>query len=391
MRKALLAVHRYLGLTLAGFLIISGITGSFLAFYAEFDALLNPTLYRIEQSDQGIGQKAVSAGELIHAVEEFNRHIRVYYLPINAEPRRASVVYVEPVIDPTTGRPYHVAFDEVFINPLTAEVTGARMWGECCGPESILPIMHKLHNRLFLPTAIGRPLWGFLAILWSIMAVIGLILTWPASKAGVRQWTNAWKLRRGLPSLPKNINLHKATGLWFWLIILPVALSGVALGLERQVFVPMVQLASAWFEDTRESVKNDTQPTPVNIGYPVDDAITRAQDYARSYGINASISGVWYDHESGLYEIEFGPKDKPGIGDGSVSVSTVSGLVSGHSLAGFRSFESIADSARERVHSGRIIGLPGRVLVFLCGWAVALLSITGVIIWFKRRSVRSMD
>jgi len=384
MKKALLSVHRCLGLTLAGFLIISGITGSFLAFYAEFDALFNPSLYRIEQPDQSIGQKVLSAGAQINAVERFDPRIRVYYLPITTEPRRASVVYVEPAIDRATQQPFQVPFDEVFINPLTAEITGTRMWGVCCGSESILPIMHKLHNRLFLPTPIGRPLWGVVAILWSIMAVIGLILTWPATKPRVRHWVNAWKLRRGLPFLPKNINLHKATGLWFWLIIMPLALSGVALGLDRQVFVPAVQLASAWFEDVRETSNVGTQSAAEDMHYPVDDAIRRAQDLARPLGIDASISGVWYDHESRVYEIEFGPKDAPGIGDGSVTVSEANGVVASHSLTGTRSMEAIAIAARERVHSGRVIGLPGRILVFMCGWAVALLSITGVIIWFKR-------
>jgi len=386
MKKALLAVHRYLGLTLAGFLIISGITGSFLAFYAEFDALLNPSLYRIEQPDQGNGRQALSAEEQINAVESYDQRIRVYYLPIITEPKRASVVYVEPAIDPATQQPFNVSFDEVFINPMTAEITGTRMWGECCGSESILPIMHKLHNRLFLPTPIGRPLWGVVASLWSVMAVIGLILTWPATRPRVRHWVNAWKLRRGLPFLPKNLNIHKATGLWFWLIILPIALSGITLGLERQVFVPAVQLASAWFEDVHETPDVETQTAPANMDFPVDDAIRGAQNFARTRGIDASISGVWLDHESRVYEIEFGLKAAPGIGDGSVTVSAANGVVAGHSLAGTRSMEAMATAARERVHSGRVIGLPGRILVFICGWAVALLSITGVIIWFKRRS-----
>ena len=40
------------------------------------------------------------------------------------------------------------------------------------------------------------------------------------------------------------------------------------------------------------------------------------------------------------------------------------------------------------LHSGRIVGLPGRIFVSLMGLLVAMLSVTGVIIWQKKRWVR---
>jgi uncharacterized iron-regulated membrane protein len=40
------------------------------------------------------------------------------------------------------------------------------------------------------------------------------------------------------------------------------------------------------------------------------------------------------------------------------------------------------------MHSGRILGLPGRVLVSVMGLVVAALSVTGVVIWWRKRRAR---
>ena len=40
------------------------------------------------------------------------------------------------------------------------------------------------------------------------------------------------------------------------------------------------------------------------------------------------------------------------------------------------------------LHSGRIVGLPGRIIVSIMGIAVAMLSITGLVIWWKKRKAR---
>lgn len=40
------------------------------------------------------------------------------------------------------------------------------------------------------------------------------------------------------------------------------------------------------------------------------------------------------------------------------------------------------------LHSGRILGLPGRLLISVLGLIVAMLSVTGVVIWWKKRTAR---
>lgn len=40
------------------------------------------------------------------------------------------------------------------------------------------------------------------------------------------------------------------------------------------------------------------------------------------------------------------------------------------------------------LHSGCILGLPGRILVSIMGLLVAMLSLTGIVIWLKKRAAR---
>ncbi|MGA3247056.1 MAG: PepSY-associated TM helix domain-containing protein, partial [Paraburkholderia sp.] len=61
----------------------------------------------------------------------------------------------------------------------------------------------------------------------------------------------------------------------------------------------------------------------------------------------------------------------------------VGGTVPGQGTAG-----DIFLQAQFPLHSGRLFGLPGRILVSFMGVMVALLSATGLIIWFKKLKAR---
>ena len=47
-RRRLVQLHRYVGLVMAGFLIIAGLTGALLVWYYELDALINPQWLQVE-------------------------------------------------------------------------------------------------------------------------------------------------------------------------------------------------------------------------------------------------------------------------------------------------------------------------------------------------------
>lgn len=40
------------------------------------------------------------------------------------------------------------------------------------------------------------------------------------------------------------------------------------------------------------------------------------------------------------------------------------------------------------IHTGRILGMPGRIMISIMGLVVAALSVTGVVIWERKRRAR---
>ncbi|MFP3519541.1 PepSY domain-containing protein, partial [Pseudomonas sp. SIMBA_077] len=57
-------------------------------------------------------------------------------------------------------------------------------------------------------------------------------------------WATAWKIKGG-HAYRLNFDLHRAAGLWLWLLLLPIAISSVAMNLPSQVFKPVVSLLSS--------------------------------------------------------------------------------------------------------------------------------------------------
>lgn len=77
-----------------------------------------------------------------------------------------------------------------------------------------------------------------------------------------------------------------------------------------------------------------------------------------------------------------------GLGNPWLYLDGQSGAIAGGLIPGSGSAGDIFMQAQFPLHSGRILGLPGRILVSLLGLAVAMLSLTGVVIWVRKRRSR---
>lgn len=64
------------------------------------------------------------------------------------------------------------------------------------------------------------------------------------------------------------------------------------------------------------------------------------------------------------------------------------GTVTGASIPGEGTAGDVVLQWMYPLHSGQIIGLPGRIAICITGLAVSWLSITGVVIWAKTRKGR---
>jgi uncharacterized iron-regulated membrane protein len=121
-------------------------------------------------------------------------------------------------------------------------------------------------------------------------------------------------------------------------------------------------------------------------------AIAIADAEARRLGWDAPPGGLFHSAEFGVYGVGFYAPGEDhgdaGLGNPWIYVDSRSGELAGAHVPGTGSAGDIFLQAQFPLHSGRIIGLPGRILVSLLGLAVAGLSVTGVVIWARKRRSR---
>ena len=81
MRVILLLLHRWAGLAIAAFLVVSGLTGAIISWDHELDDLLNPHLTTVES--QGT---PLSSLELARRIEAGDPRARATFIPMVTEP-----------------------------------------------------------------------------------------------------------------------------------------------------------------------------------------------------------------------------------------------------------------------------------------------------------------
>lgn len=54
----------------------------------------------------------------------------------------------------------------------------------------------------------------------------------------------------------------------------------------------------------------------------------------------------------------------------------------------FADYEVVYLQSQFSLHSGYLLGIPGRMLIALSGLVVAMLSVTGVYVWWRKRGAR---
>jgi uncharacterized iron-regulated membrane protein len=392
MRRTLVLLHRWSGLFTAVFLFIAGLTGAVISWDHELDEWLNPHLFEAK-SGHDPSSPRLDGLALAEHIEKSDPRLRIDFVPIAPEVGHTQVIGVHPRVDPNTGKLYEVDYNQVAIDPVTREVQGRRMWGDVSlKRENILPFLYRLHYSMHIPDGwdIDLGLWfmGIVAIVWTLDAFIALWISFPSFKVWRKSF--AFRFREGGYKL--NFDLHRSGGVWAWGLLFMLGVTAISMNLNRQVMRPLVSVFSTLspspFAD--RPPMPDTQPVEPVLSRT--DAVARGRAEAERRGIAAPAGGVFYSSRFGVYGVGF---FEPGFshGDGGLGNPWVyldgkSGQVVSVLIPGTGSAGDIFLQAQFPLHSGRILGLPGRVLISLLGLVVAMLSATGVVIWAKKRRAR---
>lgn len=142
MRFVLTLAHRWVGLVIAAFLFVSGLTGTVISWDHELDDLFNAHL--TEAHTPGTPRPSL---ELAKVVEARDPRVRATYVPLATEPGESLSIFVQPRIDPATERLFEPGYNQVFLDPVTGEELGQREWGAAwpITRETFVSFLYLLH------------------------------------------------------------------------------------------------------------------------------------------------------------------------------------------------------------------------------------------------------
>lgn len=395
MRALIVRLHRWAGVATALFLIVAGLTGSVLAFKNELEALLNPELFVVSPPGGKSVTDLLDPFVLRERVEQLYPYARADHLSF-PKPDQASVFYLMPRLDPLTQQAYPLNKDQVFLNPYTGEILGDRKWGELFAEgrfsrENLIPFVWRLHEALALPHPWGKLLMGCIALIWTLDCFSGLVLTFPRGSPFIRKWQLAWQIKRGASLRRLNFDIHRATGLWLWLLLLVFAWSSVMLNLKEIVYQPTMSLLLP-FESERPPVL-PAQLSEPKLGWRQAHAAGQEalRTLARQQGFDIlDEASLWYRPALGAYLYRC--QTSLDIGADSAGTDLWIDAEKGRLLLvrheGQGASGNVFSAWLRALHTGRVFGISYRIFVAALGVFVAILSVTGLVIWLIKLRAR---
>ncbi len=375
LRKIVLHIHRYAGLGMALFLVLTGLTGAILVWEEELDAALNPELLTNQAPPP-----ALTNAELI---ERFNdqHNLEFSFMVLPKAPERSAIFYVSNAT--LNGEP----INQILLDRNSGNVLGARnnFESDPLKRSEVIPWLYRFHYSLSAG-GIGSLLLGIVALVWLLDTLIAWYLTLPR-RFSWSGWRPAW----AISSTRRQFDSHRAGGLWFTPVFLGLALTGVYFNLYDEVFLPVTNAISKVTPQPYQRPVPPELPPPPDINHT--QAIELAQQQLEDAGVRVhALDFIGYSYALGHYSIAFYTeldisRDAPSAnvyikGNGEVDAVRIYG--EGTAADTFIDWQF-------PLHSGQAFGLFGRIVLSISGIVLAVLSVTGILIWRRKWAARSFS
>ncbi|GBQ86616.1 putative iron-regulated membrane protein [Asaia krungthepensis NRIC 0535] len=378
----MLLLHRYVGLVLAPLLVVIGLTGSISVFRVELDRMINPDFFVTAHESA-----ALPLGRIVETIR--SRHPGQTLIAVDYRPAPHGTIHA--YLSPATDKAGRTLPDEFFLDPSDAKELGSRVAEGCCLARRVLiPFIYRVHYSLAAgPT--GLWIVGITALVWSLDCLNGILLTLPPVTPPWRRgfwpgWKKAWLIARPRSASRLFFDIHRAFGLWLWILLLGMAVSGVALSLGPQIFQPVVR--------TFFPMAAPVPPVPSPNGahrLSLDEAESRAYGFVVAHGVTARPAALLLGTapESAMFYLFSDDDSFPaGFGSPMITVDRETGAIIQSEFPPHGRLGDMILQFQDPFHSGRLAGLAGRILVCFSGVVTSLLSITGILIWQRKRRAR---
>lgn len=402
-------IHRYAGLFMAGFLIVAALTGSILSFDNELNDWLNPPPHVAAG-----GRAPLSPLELRERALAIVPQAQIYNISLHVKPDVAYLITLEPREDPTTGTPVELPFNRLWLDPYSGADVAHELAPDSYWPltrQNLIPFIVALHYKLALPGEIGVWLFGIAALLWTLDCFLGVYLTFPVR---VRRredgeglvssprhswwirWKPAWLVQWPVRSTYRvNIDLHRAGGLWPWVLLLVLAWSSVGFNLYPQVYLPVMQAVFGMTDSTAALPTLSMPKSEPELSWL--DAYRLAQQHmaeqAQAYRFTVlGEETLFYDPAPGVFSyVVKSDRDLSDESGGTVLILNAdNGAMIDLNLPSGQNLGLTLHSWLFALHMATVWGMPYKLLLAITGLVIAVLCVTGVYIWWKKRIARQV-
>jgi uncharacterized iron-regulated membrane protein len=351
MRRFWIFLHRWVGLAAAAFLVLSGLTGSILAFESDYDRWIHPSLWRV--APEGAPTSEQTLVDLVtRQMSSDGSPAKVELIDLAGD-RRAQVFSL------SDGR-------RVFVNPYRQSILGVRDGKPSAGDKFFFTV-RQLHLSL-LAGVWGRWIVEIASGALLLLIPTGLYLWWDKKRVSVK-WKASWRR--------VNWDLHSVLGLYGFAVMVALASSGLLISFPGPLY-----FVTGSAPQIVEALPRSTPPEnpSANFHEPELDKFVVAAE--------AALPG------SHLMRIQLprGPRSPVQIqtrGPNASSSSTVYlDRYDGHVLrvddANNRAPALRAFRTNQAVHTGTIWGMPSKILASLSSLTLVFSVITGFIIWWRK-------
>jgi uncharacterized iron-regulated membrane protein len=343
-------IHSFAGLVSGLFILLMSISGAALVFHEDIDSFQQPEFIVKDNNNLTVDSAYNNLRQRFPYAQ-----ISSCRLPLNKETAFAFSVY-----DPSYKEGKKAA--EIFIHPQTGGYLGIR-GGSDDMKHNFMSWLSKFHNSFHLGKT-GEWLLGFFALVFLLSLITGFIL--------FRKNILAVLLFR--KAVYKRSNLHQLIGVYALIFNLMIAVTGF--WMQRYVFkkefyqsydyTPVLKASPVF------SFKYDSAFAQVKKTYPDFTAavIYFAQSNSGKTAVYGSRASNAYIHSRKFADV--------------IMLDSAGGIAKTR-MINENSADDKYDIINSQLHMGNFGGIGIKIIYFVFGLSGGLLSITGFLLWWRRR------
>lgn len=371
-KAALLQLHSIAGLVLALLFSLIALTGVIMSFEDEIVDHLNVSIIQVVPRTT----PALQPDELVARLKVVPDAGKVAAITLSSDPSAA--VHVRFARDEQGARP-----SSLYLDPYDGHVLGVPHG------EDFFATVRRLHRWLLIPgdaKGWGRQITGVAALSLTAMLISGLVLRWPRRASSVKMWL---KPNLGLSGRGLHRSLHAVIGTWVLPIYLVMALTGLWYSFD-------------WYKDGVVWLLSRPHVAAAKM-QPKQSRLPGRPEPAQPVGFDRAWSALQHEESGGfaraqltlpagpgtVMRIRSWPKDSAleSMRD-EFRIDAVTGEVVlaeryADKTLGEKTIASVLD-----IHSGAVLGWPGKLAFMIAAALMPLFAITGVLLYLSRRKLR---